>query len=140
MRAIRVHWGLIALALVSLAGHAATESNLDNRLVGDWQGQRDAKSSCKFQSRSVHRMPNGKYIVTYYSDAAQTHKISEVKGMWWSADKTLYMQTPGTGGKPDAYHYYVIDKNTVRLENVDIDLSAECPEDSTLIDSRVTQE
>lgn len=136
MRAIKKLSFMVAV-LAPLAGHAATESAIDNRLVGEWQGQRDDKSSCNFQSRSVKRLPNGQYVISYFSDAAQTHKTAEVKGMWWAADKTLFMQAPGSSGKPEAYHYYMIDKNTVRLENVEVDLSAACPEDSTLIDNRV---
>lgn len=136
--------GLIALLLVPVIGQAATatssDNGMDNRLVGEWHGQRDEKSACRFQSRTVKRLPNGQYVISYFSDAEQTHKTSEVKGLWWSADKTLFLQSPGTSGKPEAYHYYMIDKNTVRLENVDVDLSADCPEDSTLIDNRVVQE
>lgn len=139
MRALK-KWSYIVVALACTAAQAATESNLDKRLVGEWQGERDAKSSCQFQSRSVKRLPDGKYIISYYSDAAQTRKTAEVKGMWWSADKTLFMQPPGTTGKPEAYRYYMIDKNTVRLESTEIDLNAECLDDSTLIDSRVVQE
>lgn len=137
--------GLIALLLAPAVGQAATATSstdtvIDSRLVGEWHGQRDEKSSCNFQSRVVQRLPNGKYVISYFSDAAQTHKTAEVKGLWWAADKTLFLQSPGTSGKPEAFHYYMIDKNTVRLENVDVDLSADCPEDSTLIDSRVVQE
>jgi hypothetical protein len=125
MRALKI-WSYIVVALACTAAQAATETNLDKRLVGEW--------------RTVKRLPNGKYIISYYSDAAQTHKTAEVKGMWWSSDKTLFMQPPGTTGKPEAYRYYMIDKNTVRLENTEVDLSAECLDDSTLIDSRVVQE
>ncbi len=138
--------GLIALLLVPVIGQAATATAtssgtaIDNRLVGEWHGQRDEKSSCRFQSRVVKRLPNGQYVISYFSDAEQTHKTYEVKGLWWAADKTLFLQSPGTSGKPEAYRYYMIDKNTVRLENVDVDLSADCLEDSTLIDSRVVQE
>lgn len=139
MRALR-QWSYIVLALACTASQAASETNIDNRLVGEWQGERDAKSACKFQSRTVKRMPNGKYVISYFSDAAHTQKIAEVKGMWWSADKTLFMQPPGTTGKPDAYRYYMIDSNTVRLESTEVDLNAECLDDSTLIDSRVVQE
>ncbi|MGE5452297.1 MAG: hypothetical protein ACM3VZ_10720 [Acidobacteriota bacterium] len=138
------HRALITLLLAPVMSQAlaATSSGapIDNRLVGEWRGQRDDKSACQFQSRSVQRLPDGRYVISYFSDAAQTHKTAEVKGLWWATDKTLFMQSPGSSGKPDAYRYYMIDKNTVRLENVDVDLSADCPEDSTLIDSRVVQE
>ena len=131
---------LLLLALSPMVALAAVEANIDASLVGDWQGQRDAQSACQFQVRSVKRMSDGHYVISYFSDASKTHKTAEEKGLWWAFDKTLYMQPPNSGGKPEAYRYFVIDKNTVRFENVEADLTAECPADHTLIDSRVTQE
>ncbi|HET8871293.1 MAG TPA: hypothetical protein VFM48_12685 [Aquabacterium sp.] len=139
MRFVKFCAGLL-LAGVTGAGWAANDAPIDNRLVGVWEGQRETNQTCKFQARTVERLPDGRYVITYYADPGHTRKIGEVKGLWWAQDRTLFLQSPGSSGKPEAYRYYMIDKNTVRLENTDIDLTAECQEDNTQIDSRVVMQ
>lgn len=132
--------GWMALMGASMAAWASSDTPIDNRLVGVWEGQREPSQTCKYQSHTVTRLPDGKFIITYYSDPQHIHKVGEVKGLWWAQDRTLFMQSPSSSGKPDSYRYYMIDKNTVRLENTDIDLTAECQEDSTQIDTRVVMQ
>ena len=130
----------VLLVLSPLASMAANEVPIDKALVGEWRGQHDAKPGCKFESHTIKRLPDGRFVISYFSDAAQTRQVSEIKGLWWAADQTLFMQTPGSGNKPEAYRYYMVDRNTVRMENVDVDLSAECPDDSTQVDTRVVMQ
>lgn len=138
-------WGVLGTALcaVSLC-QAANQPNIDKRLVGQWQGQSDIRpenrGNCQFKARTVERTPDGNYVITYFSDEGKQTKISEVRGRWWSADRTLYMQPPGVTGKPESYRYYMIDNNTIRFENTEFDVGALCPDDNTQIDSRIVQE
>ncbi len=130
----------LALLLSSAAALAANEVPIDKDLVGEWRGQHDAKPGCKFESHTIKRLPNGRFVISYFSDVAQTRQVSEIKGLWWAADQTLFMQTPGSGSKPETYRYYMVDRNTVRMENVEVNLSAECPDDGTQVDSRVVMQ
>lgn len=144
MRAFKL-WGSVLLAAVSANSvFAANQPGIDTRLVGQWQGQSDIRpenrGNCQFKFRTVQRTPDGQYVVTYFSDETKQKKIGEVKGRWWSADTTLYMQPPGVTGKPESYRYYMIDKNTIRFENTEFDIGASCPDDNTQIDSRIVQE
>lgn len=144
MQAIKLWGTALAVALAAQHIHAATQPGIDKRLVGQWQGQSDIRpenrASCQFKVRTVERMPDGQYVVTYFSDEAKQNKIGEVKGRWWSADRTLYLQPPGVTGRPESYRYYMIDRNTVRFENTELDVGSPCPDDNTLIDTRIVQE
>lgn len=138
-------WGGIFFAAFSAnAVFAANQIGIDNTLVGQWQGQSDIRpenrANCQSKFRTVSRTPDGRYVISYYSDETRKQKISEVKGRWWSADRTLYMQPPGVTGKPEAYRYYMIDGNTIRFENVEFDIGAPCPDENTQIDNRIVLE
>ena len=132
----------LALFLSSAAALAPTKSPSTKGFGGRmaWSTRRQSPAA------SSNRTPSSAYpmvasVISYFSDVAQTRQVSEIKGLWWAADQTLFMQTPGSGSKPETYRYLrMVDRNTVRMENVEVNLSAECPDDGTQVDSRVVMQ
>jgi hypothetical protein len=122
-----------ALLFAPLISNAA---DLDNRLVGEWQGQRDAESKCSFLAWRLTRSADGKFEITFYADPNKTKEANRERGVWWVKGNEYFSQTQGVP-TPDGYSYSFLNQNTVRYSVLERDPSVDCKADYQFTDHRI---
>lgn len=123
-------------AVLSLISSVSMSADIDKRLVGDWQGQRDPSGRCSFLAWEMSRHSDGRFEITFYEDSNKTKIANRESGTWWVKANVFYTQTKGVP-TPDGYSYAFQNQDTVRFTVLKRDLSADCEADYEFIDARV---
>ena len=89
LRFLAVAVSLFSMSAISLA------AEIDNRLVGDWQGQRDPGGKCQFLAWKMSRFSSGRFEIVFYEDVARTRVANRESGTWWVKASEFYTQTKG---------------------------------------------
>ena len=63
--------------------------SIDDRLVGNWQGQRDQEGKCSFMAWKMSRTADGRFEIVFYGDAEKKKMLREEKGRWEVSDGKL---------------------------------------------------
>jgi len=64
-------------------------ASIDDRLVGNWQGQRDQEGMCSFMAWKMSRTADGRFEIVFYGDAEKKKMLREEKGRWEVSDGKL---------------------------------------------------
>jgi len=135
MRHVIAH--ILAVAAVLLFfSPMANAADLDKRLVGEWEGQRDPESKCSFLSWQLSRSADGKFAISFYGDPNKTKEAGRESGIWWTAANEYFAQTQGVP-TPDGYAYSFLNQDTVHYTVLKRDPSADCDADYEFTDHRV---
>lgn len=127
-----------AFAITSVLLFSISMSNAadhDERLVGEWKGQRDAESKCSFLAWKLIRSSDGTFEIAFYADPKRTTEVSHERGIWWVKANEYFAQTDGVP-TPDVYTFSFLDKDTVRYTLQKLDPSADCKADYVFTDHR----
>jgi hypothetical protein len=112
-------------------------ASIDDRLVGNWQGQRDQEGKCSFMAWKMSRTADGKFEITFYGNSEKNKILGQEKGRWEVSGGKLSLLTDGVP-TPDIYTYSFINENSVKLSNIKRDPSADCMADYEFTDHRVS--
>ena len=126
----------ICVILAALLCATSVALARDNRLAGNWQGQRDKAGKCTFLTWSLKRSPDGKFEIAFYKDTAKTKLATREAGRWETKGDKLSLFTKGVA-TPDIYTYTFTDGNTVHLSAIKRDMSVDCMADYEFTDHRV---
>jgi len=124
---------MIAAALLSMTSLAFAR---DNRLAGNWQGQRDPAVKCSFMAWSMKRSQDGKFEVAFYTNPKKTKLANREVGRWETKGDKLSLFTKGVA-TPDVYTYTFLDNDTVHLSQIKRDPTGDCMADYEFTDHRV---
>ncbi|WP_080427312.1 lipocalin family protein [Burkholderia ubonensis] len=124
---------LLAAVLLSASNLA---SALDDRLVGNWQGQRDKDGKCSYMSWTMKRSLDGKFEIAFYKNPEKTQLLNEERGQWETKGDKISLITEGVH-TPDVYTYTFTDNDTVHLSAIERDPSVDCMADYEFTDHRV---
>lgn len=131
-----VKTGLAGVFLLSSSiAFASPAGKIDNRFIGDFEGQRNLTGKCQFLSWSTTRSKDGRFVISFYSDQAKRRPIGKEAGTWWVEKNKFYMLTNGLS-KPESYSFKFKDHDTIELSVVKRDPTADCKEDYRFIDRR----
>lgn len=128
---------LHVILLLSLSFYAFA-SSIDDRLVGNWQGQRNPEGKCSFLAWKMSRTADGKFEIIFFGDAEKTLIQGQAKGLWKTADGKISLFFDGVTS-PDIYTYNFTDNNSVKLSNIKRDPSADCMADYEFTDHRMNE-
>lgn len=123
-------------AVLLFATSFSYAADLDNRLAGEWQGQRDPQSKCSFLAWKLSRSSDGKFEIAFYADSSKTKETGRERGIWWVKANEYFTQTQGVP-TPDGYSYVFLNQDTVRYTGLKHDPSADCDADYEFTDHRV---
>jgi hypothetical protein len=124
------------ISVIAVSCSAFADDSLDSRLLGKWQGARNEKTKCQFLAWNSEFLPNGKFEITFYSDAGRTKKINTERGSWKAMNGSSELTTDGVL-TPEVYQYILLDDNNVKYVNTVKDSSADCQEDYEFTEHRV---
>jgi len=130
----KILFGAFAFS-ISISSIAAS---IDERLVGNWQGQREQEGKCSFMAWKMSRTADGKFEIAFYGDSEKKKALGKEKGRWEASDGKLSIFTDGVP-TPDVYAYSFIGDNSVKFSNIKRDPSADCMADYEFTDHRVSQ-
>ena len=125
--------------LVGCANGQGANAEIDERLVGDWIGEREKLVGCFYYSWKVNRDKEGTYRILFYGDPKRSQLIHSESGKWWVRQGDFYEQVEGVMKKPDIYNYRVISAEEVYFEQVSADKTGVCKGDYSFTDIRVNQ-
>lgn len=129
----------LAISVLLISGTSiSSAADIDIKLVGDWQGQRELGSKCSFLAWKLNRTIDGKFVIVFYTDSNKSIEENRENGRWWVKDNKYFTQTEGVA-TPDGYSYYFLDKDAVRYTVLIRDPSADCAADYEFVDHRVVQ-
>lgn len=141
-RAESMRTGLVvAGVVVGLFGCASAPAPkdrvaMDERLIGIWQGERDAGGKCAFMAWKMVRDADGQFSIVFFSDKSRSTTWAKEQGRWWTDNGRLVLKTAGVK-QPDVYTYQFLSSNSVRFVNVKRDPSADCQADYEFTDHKV---
>ena len=121
---------------VSVTALPSSASEIDTRLVGNWQGQREQGGKCTFLAWKMARYADGKFEIAFFKDPHRTKESSRERGVWWVKGNEFYTHTKGVAA-PDGYRYKVLSENTVRFTVLKRDPSGDCQAAYEFTDHRV---
>lgn len=131
----RLSFALAAILLLAPTLSPASET-LDPRLVGAWQGMREASGECRFLAWNSTFFSDGRFEITFFADKKRRQPIQSETGRWKASDGRSELRTEGVS-TPEVYLYTVINENTVAYENTVKDPTADCQEDYAFTEYRV---
>ncbi|CAG4890621.1 lipocalin-like domain-containing protein [Paraburkholderia gardini] len=124
---------LLIAVLLSVSNLA---SALDDRMVGNWQGERDKDGKCSYMAWTMKRSSDGKFEISFYKNPEKTQLLNEERGQWETKGDKISLITEGVPTS-DLYTYTFIDNDTVHVSAVERDPSADCMADYEFTDHRV---
>jgi hypothetical protein len=113
---------------------------IDKRLVGVWEGQRDKDGKCAFMAWEFKRFENGRFEVYFFKDKSKVKNFLNVETGTWVTEGNKYKHHTDGVPNPDIYIYEVSDDNTIEFTNVQRDASSDCSEDYKFVDHRVDKQ
>lgn len=130
---IKAILSFVAGLFLSFTIHA---SEIDKRLVGVWEGQRDENGKCPFMAWEFKRFENGRFEVMFFRNRSKIRNLLNTETGTWTTEGSKYILNTDDVPNPDAYIYNVIDNDTVEFTNIQRDPSADCAEDYKFVDRR----
>lgn len=124
---------LLVVVLLSASNLALA---LNDRLVGNWQGQRDESGKCSYMSWTMKRSSDGKFEIAFYKNPEKTQLLNEERGRWETKGDKISVFTEGVP-TPDVYTYTFTDDDTVHISAIERDPSVDCMADYEFTDHRV---
>ncbi|MCY1301825.1 hypothetical protein D9M71_314940 [compost metagenome] len=128
--------GIVMMSLVTISACASFSEQADPRLVGSWRGERETSSACRYLSWDSQFDADGKFTITFFSDAEHKARIQTEKGTWRTYDGINELKTNGVP-TPELYRYTLLDANTVKYVNIVSDPSADCQSDYEFVEKRI---
>ena len=132
---------VMAAIVVGLFGCASGPAQknrvaMDERLVGTWQGEREAGGKCAFLAWKMVRAADGQFSIVFFSDKNRSQTWAKEQGRWWTDNGRLVLKTDGVQ-KADIYAYQFVSSSSVRFVNLKRDPSADCQADYEFTDHKV---
>ena len=124
------------ITVIFLSHSVARAENLEQRLIGKWQGVRDTASKCEFLAWNSNFMSNGSFEITFFANKERTKKINTEHGSWKASNGQSELTTDGVP-TPEIYLYTFINNNTVKYVSTVKDPSADCQDDYEFTEYRV---
>lgn len=125
----------LGILLMSLSFFTFADS-VDERLVGNWQGQRDLDGKCIFLAWEVSREADGRFEVTFFLDSERKKVLGSERGRWQTENGQMTLLTDGVPSA-DIYTYTFGENNSVVFANIKRDPSADCAADYVFTDHRI---
>ena len=128
---------MIAIAsLTGLLSLASVAAEMDPRLVGTWEGQRDKDGRCPMLAWRVVHSADGHFTISFFDNADHLRLLGKESGQWETAGSRMTLRTEGVP-TPEVYNYVLVDENTARMTLLTRDPSADCEDDYEFTDHRV---
>jgi len=131
----------IKMALLLIIGlttpYFIQAKEIDKRLVGVWEGQRDKDGKCAFMAWEFKRFENGRFEVYFFKDKNKIKNFLDIETGTWATEGNKYKLSTDGVPNPDIYIYDVIDNNTIEFTNIQRDPSSDCSEDYKFVDHRI---
>ncbi len=127
---------LVFTCLTSSVANAAEQ--LDNRIVGAWQGMRDQSGKCEFLAWKSNFMPNGRFEISFFADKERTKLVQTERGVWKTKDGKNELRTDGVP-TAEVYLYTIVNDETIKYVNTVKDPSADCQADYEFTEHRVKE-
>lgn len=133
---MKLHRQIAALLAAALLPLAASAGELDERLIGEWEGMRERDGACQFLAWRSQFHADGRFEITFFRDAERAQKIQTERGIWRAADGRSELRTLGVP-TPEVYEYRFLDEDRVHLTNTKKDATADCQADYEFTETRV---
>lgn len=130
------HISAISLAFACFISSVATAAPLDQRIIGAWQGMREASSKCEFLAWNSKFSADGRFEISFFADKDRTKSVQTERGTWQANGGKNELKTDGVP-TTEVYLYTVIDDNTIKYVNTVSDPSADCQADYEFTERRV---
>lgn len=101
---IKAILSFVAGLFLSFTIHA---SEIDKRLVGVWEGQRDENGKCPFMAWEFKRFENGRFEVIFFRNRSKIRNILNTETGTWTTEGSKYILNTDDVPNPDAYIYNV---------------------------------